>query len=269
MGEVMANAASSALQVTFARYRGSPYVVAVGATLLFIFIGSLVLSQDSPLAIFLFDHYSKSFFAPIYPFTIQNALYIMFALGAADIWLRYKAAAREQTYLEMELLPEDDEVIQINQLGLLRRKIESLDAPEGAFLPQLIDESVLQLTNSKSVEQTVAIYTSMLELITHRLDLAYQTIRYLVWIIPTTGFIGTVVGIAISLEGLAGGAGKIDIDKVASGLKVAFYTTILALLLSAILVLLQNIVQRKEEGALNRAAQYCLQNLINRVYTGK
>jgi len=71
------------------------------------------------------------------------------------------------------------------------------------------------------------------------------------------------------LEDLGGGAGKIDIDKVSSGLKIAFYTTILALLLSAILVLLQNIVQRKEEGALNRAAQYCLKNLINRVYTGK
>jgi hypothetical protein len=61
----------------------------------------------------------------------------------------------------------------------------------------------------------------------------------------------------------------IEFEKVTSGLAVAFYTTILALLLSALLVLLQNVVQRREETALNRGAQYCLKNLINRVYVEK
>jgi biopolymer transport protein ExbB/TolQ len=265
----MSKTASAALPVVFARYKGSPYLIALGAAALFILIGSLVFPKESETAIFLFDHTAKSLFYPIYPLTIQNALYVMFAFGIADLWVRYHAAMREKKYIDKELLPEGDEVIQISQLGAIRRKIAALDAPEYAFLPRLIDESILQLQNSKSLEQTVSIFTSMLELITHRLDLAYQTIRYLVWIIPTTGFIGTVVGIAISLEGITTGSGKIDIDRVASGLKVAFYTTILALILSAVLVLVQNIVQRKEEGALNRAAQYCLQNLINRVYTGK
>jgi hypothetical protein len=171
-------------------------VIAIGAAILFILIGSIAFPAESETAIFLFDHTAKSLFAPIYPFTIQNALYVMFAFGVGDLWVRYRAAAREKAYLDLELLPEGDEVIQINQLGAIRRRIAALDAPEGAFLPQLIDESILQLQNSKSLEQTVSIYTSMLELITHRLDLAYQTIRYLVWIIPTTGFIGTVVGIA-------------------------------------------------------------------------
>lgn len=265
----MSNTASSALPASFARYKGSPYVIAIGMVILFILLGSLIFPRESPAAIFLFDNTAKSFFYPIYPFTIQNALYIMFAFGVADLWVRYKTAEREKTYINLELLPEDDEVLNISQLGAIRRKVAALDAPADAFLPQLVDESILQLQNSKSLEQTVSIFTSMLELITHRLDLAYQTIRYLVWIIPTTGFIGTVVGIAISLEGIEGGSGKINIDQVASGLKIAFYTTILSLILSAILVLFQNIVQRKEEGALNRSAQYCLQNLINRVYTGK
>jgi len=111
----------------------------------------------------------------------------------------------------------------------------------------------------------VAIFTSTLELMSHRLDLAYQTIRFLVWVIPTTGFVGTVIGISIALEGMQDPK-NIAFDKVTSGLAVAFYTTILALLLSAILVFLQNIVQRKEESTLNRAANYCLKNLINRIY---
>jgi biopolymer transport protein ExbB/TolQ len=265
----MTSAASSAPQISYARYVGSPYLIAIGVACAFILLGSLIFPKESDVAVFLFDYSAKSFFGRIYPISIQNALYIMFAVGVADIWVRYKAAQREQSYLSKELLPEGDEVLDINQLGPIRRKIAALEAPEGAFLPQMLDESILQLTNSKSLEHAVSIFTSQLDLITHRLDLAYQTIRYLVWIIPTTGFIGTVIGIAISLEGMAGGAGKIDIDKVAAGLKVSFYTTIIALILSAILVLFQNIVQRREETALNRAAQYCLQNLINRVYTGK
>jgi hypothetical protein len=127
----------------------------------------------------------------------------MVALGLADLWVHYKAAKREQSYIDMGLLPEDDEaVLQIDELGPIRRKIVALNAPEDAFLTQLVDQSILQLVTSKSLEQTVAIYTSMLELIIHRLDLAYQTLRYLVWIIPTTGFIVTVIGIAIALEGL-------------------------------------------------------------------
>jgi biopolymer transport protein ExbB/TolQ len=86
-----------------------------------------------------------------------------------------------------------------------------------------------------------------------------------VWVIPTTGFIGTVVGISIALEGMQDPK-NISFEKVTSGLAVAFYTTILALVLSAILVLLQNVVQRREEMEPNRAAQYVLRNLINRVY---
>ena len=119
---------------------------------------------------------------------------------------------------------------------------------------------------SRSLEQTVEIFTSTLDLINHRLDLAYQTMRFLVWVIPTTGFVGTVVGISIALEGMQDPK-NIQFDKVTSGLAVAFYTTILALLLSAILVLLQNLVQRREKSTLNRAAQYCLKNLIDKIYT--
>ena len=141
------------------------------------------------------------------------------------------------------------------------------NSSENDFLPQLIDLSILQLLTSRSVEQTVEIYTSTLELISHRLDLAYQTMRFLVWVIPTTGFIGTVLGISIALEGMQDPK-NIQFEKVTSGLAVAFYTTILALLLSAVLVLLQNVVQRREETALNRAALYTLKNLINRIYTG-
>jgi biopolymer transport protein ExbB/TolQ len=263
------NAATQRAATSTLQGSGRTYLIAVGAAALVILMGTFVLPKDSTAAVFLFDHSTKSFFSSIYPFTIQNVMYLMVAVGLADLWVRYSATRREEHYLTEELLPEEDTaILQIDDLGPIRRKVTELKASEASFLPQLIDLSILQLLTSHSVEQTVNIFTSTLELMSHRLDLAYQTMRFLVWVIPTTGFIGTVVGIAISLEGMQDPK-AINFEKVTSGLAIAFYTTILALVLSAILVLMQNLIQRREETALNRAAQYCLRNLINRIYTGK
>ena len=55
--------------------------------------------------------------------------------------------------------------------------------------------------------------------------------------------------------------------KVTERLGVAFSTTLLALVMASILVFIQNVVQGKEENALNKAGQYCLDNLINRLYS--
>jgi biopolymer transport protein ExbB/TolQ len=168
--------------------------------------------------------------------------------------------------MDQGLLPEaEEDVLQIEDLGAIRRKIAALGAPADAFLPRLADQSIVQMLTSRSIEQTVNIFTSSLDLMVHRLDLSYQTLRYLAWIIPTTGFIGTVVGISIALDGMKD-IENIAVDKVTAGLAVAFYTTIVALVLSAILVFLQNVVQRREEAVLNDAAQYVLNNLINRIY---
>lgn len=245
---------------------GLAYIVALLLTVLFIAAGTFLLPKGSTLAVFLFDHSDTSFFARVYPFTIQNAMYVMMAVGLADLWVRHAATQREARYIAHKLLPEKDtDILQIDDLGAIRRQVAALEASEESFLPQLIDVSILQLFTSRSLEQTVEIYTSTLELMSHRLDLAYQTMRFLVWVIPTTGFIGTVVGISIALEGMQDPK-NIEFEKVTSGLAVAFYTTIVALVLSAILVLLQNVIQRREELALNRAALYTLRNLINRVY---
>ena len=42
---------------------------------------------------------------------------------------------------------------------------------------------------------------------------------------------------------------------------------LLALVMASILVFIQNVVQGREETALNKAGQYCLDNLINRLYS--
>ncbi|MGE0611800.1 MAG: hypothetical protein AB7O70_05600, partial [Hyphomicrobiales bacterium] len=68
------------------------YLVAIVATIVFIAAGSLLLGRNSPLAVFLFDYAESSFFWPVYPLTIQNIMYLMSAIGLADLWVRWRAA---------------------------------------------------------------------------------------------------------------------------------------------------------------------------------
>ena len=91
------------------------------------------------------------------------------------------------------------------------------------------------------------------------------------WVIPTLGFIGTVRGIALGLQTAAeqSNTGKTDdlLYVVSTDLAVAFHTTLLALIMSGILVLIMHICQGREEGALNRSGQYCIDHLVNRLYS--
>lgn len=200
-----------------------------------------------------------------YPFTIQNIEHLLFFLAMADIYVRWGVAKRELSFLKKGYLPEDAEtVLTLDNLGPLRREVAGDFDGDNGFLPYLIDLSVLQVQASRSVDQTVSVLNSTLELIAHKVDLRYQLLRYLAWAIPTIGFIGTVVGIASALSLID--PQHMDLKRITANLAVAFDTTVIALIESAIIVLLLNLTQKQEELSVNRAGEYCLKNLINRLY---
>ncbi len=91
-------------------------------------------------------------------------------------------------------------------------------------------------------------------------------LRYLVWLLPTLGFIGTVVGIAGALSFV--NPENMNLGGVTGNLSVAFNTTIIALVEAAIVVLGLHATQKREEQSLNLAGNYCLRNLVNRMYVG-
>lgn len=238
-------------------------IIALAVAAALIAVLSILLPYSSPAAALLLDHQRYSIFP--YPLTIQNATYLIFAAGLADLYVRWRVARHELKFLDLKLLPEEDSsVLQLSDLGPIRSRVVSLYDADNGFLPYLIDISVTQLQASRSVDQAVAILTSSLDLMVHRVDLRYQNVRYISWLIPTIGFIGTVVGIAVALEYI--NPRNPDIGLVTGAMAVAFYTTLVALIVSAIVVFAQHAVQKQEESALNAAGQYCLKNLINRLY---
>lgn len=210
----------------------------------------------------------------IYPFTIQNLMWIIFFVGLGETVVRFLTGTKELRQLMLELLPEDPRtMLRAEDLPAIYGRIRGRHDAEQPFLQRLIARVVLQFQAGRSVEQANSLLNSSLELLQHEIELKYTVLRYLVWVIPTLGFIGTVIGIALAL-GEAGAIPDLNqpeqlrpwMQALTGRLGLAFNTTLLALLLSAVLVLFMHVAQQREESALNRSGQYCLDNLINRLY---
>ncbi len=203
-----------------------------------------------------------------YPFTIQNLMHLLFFFGLGELFVRWRVGKIESAFKARSYLPEDEEtILQAQDLGVIRSRVREIHDGENGFLPFLIDICILQFHTSRSVDQAVSVLNSSLDLMSHRLDLRYTTLRYLAWVIPTIGFVGTVVGIGATLAAVD--PSNPDLQVLTARLAVAFNTTLVALVMSAILVFLMHGVQRKDESALNDAGMYTLRNLINRLYEGQ
>ena len=251
-------------------------VAVVSITIGMIFVALCTwLFKESHVHVILFGGGSRGggLLSAPYPFTIQNFMWLMFFLGCGEIWTRFHQAGHDQKPMNDNLLPDDPEMmLRAGDLGPIYRRVKEGAYAEDAFLPRLIQRTILQFQSSRSVNQANSLLNSTLELCQHEIELRYNMLRYLVWLIPTAGFIGTVIGIAQALSTV----GSVDFNDqramegmmglMTTDLGVAFYTTLLALLQSAALVFAVHVVQAREERVLNRAGQYCLDNLINRLY---
>lgn len=98
--------------------------------------------------------------------------------------------------------------------------------------------TILQLQASKSVDQSMTLLTNALSLMGDRVELRYQMLRYMAWLIPTIGFLGTVIGLSLALHLID--PKNMDLGRVVGGLSVSFYTTLIALLASALLAFAQH-----------------------------
>ena len=206
--------------------------------------------------------------ATFWPFTVQNIMWVALFIGFGELFLRWSAATEEQGQLKRGYLPTDGQQLDMDLLGQIRDGVAGRRFGRAAFLPRMITRTIDQYRISGKEDQAISVLNSSLELYMHEIDLRYSILRYLTWLIPSLGFIGTVMGIMFALQyaGIPANAEADDfLYQVTSRLGVAFTTTLVALVMSAVLVLLQSLIQSKEERALNEAGQYCLDNLILRI----
>ena len=94
-----------------------------------------------------------------------------------------------------------------------------------------------------------------------RLDSELSMIRYIAWAIPSIGFIGTVRGIGEALA-QAHKAVEGDITGVTMSLGVAFNSTLVALLLSIVLMFIVHQLQLQQEKLVLDTETYADRNVV-------
>jgi len=147
--------------------------------------------------------------------------------------------------------------------------IEKLDTALSADrnlapLVQTLRAALWRYAGTGNVQNLSDAIESRVEALALRQDAENSMIRYLIWAIPSIGFIGTVRGIGQALS-LADKALAGDIAGMTNSLGVAFNSTLVALLISLFLMFIFHQLQRLQDGQLVDIQAYCDEYLIARI----
>ena len=115
-----------------------------------------------------------------------------------------------------------------------------------------------------NVQDTSDAIESSVEALSVKQEAENSMIRDLIWAIPSIGFIGTVRGIGEALS-LADQALAGDIAGMTNSLGVAFNSTLVALLISIVLMFLLHQLQRLQDNQVVDTQEYCESFLLNRI----
>ena len=165
-----------------------------------------------------------------------------------------------QRYLfEVDLLESD-------QAG--RPSLATLEALQAdirqAPLVKTMMASIRRFEATNDVQNAADVIDSNIETTGMKLEAENSMIRYIIWSIPSIGFVGTVRGIGTALaeadEALAG-----NIASMTESLGIAFNSTLVALLLSIGLTLVLHLLQGLQDGLVIDTEEYCDKHLIKRL----
>jgi biopolymer transport protein ExbB/TolQ len=154
----------------------------------------------------------------------------------------------------MRILPEDTREY--------ARPLEALPSAEGTRLvPRALLVALYRFGATRNVQDVSDAARGVCEAEAERLDSELSMLRYVAWAIPAIGFIGTVRGIGDAL-GEAHKAVTGDVSGVTEGLGVAFNSTLIALLISIVLMFLLHQLQLAQERLVLDSETYLDQHLI-------
>lgn len=159
----------------------------------------------------------------------------------------------------MRILPEDTREYS--------RQVEAMPADtRRMLLPRAVLSALSRFGATRNVQDVSDAARGVCQSEADRLDSELSMVRYIAWAIPAIGFIGTVRGIGDALA-QAHKAVTGDIAGVTEGLGVAFNSTLVALLISIVLMFLLHQLQLSQERLVQETETYLDQYVIRHLQT--
>jgi len=185
------------------------------------------------------------------------------------IWAGYLIISKSMAILKnrylftVDLLEENEENDADLETALSNLEALPAETSETPLVVALM-ASLRRYLITNDVQNTSDAVESSIEALAIRQEAGNSMIRYLIWAIPSIGFIGTVRGIggalALADQALAG-----DIGGMTNQLGLAFNSTLVALLISILLMFLLHQLQQLQDGLVVDTQAYCEKFLLKRI----
>ncbi len=194
----------------------------------------------------------------------QQICITLMAWGVYLILAQCFSILRQRYLFETHVDPARDSFDKAFLTGWLQNFQEKPASIRDAPQMQVLQAGIYRFLTTGSVQDASDAISDGVEDLAVKQEADNSMIRYLIWAIPSIGFIGTVRGIGQALaqadEALAG-----DIAAMTDSLGVAFNSTLVALLLSVALMFLLYQLQRLQDDVLVKTKDYCNREFLLKV----
>jgi len=197
----------------------------------------------------------------------QEACVILMFWALAILIYKAVITYRQRQLLDFDLvgLPEGtpinlDSAQQTS--SLIRQRLPAMQ--QDYLLPRAIVSAIDRFSATRNVQDASSVVHTVCDAEAGRMDSELSIIRYIAWAIPSLGFIGTVRGIGDALTQISKAIAG-DIAGVVDALGTAFNSTLIALLISIVLMFIIHQLQAAQEQLVLETRRYCDDWLVRRL----
>jgi len=224
----------------------------------------LAVAQDSYFG----DLFLKRGWVPV-------VLVILMGWSGGILLLKSLNLRRQKESMLFDVLPTDiSESITIENTRQFADQIRELPGESRqSFLLNRVLRGLEHFRVRRNTQEVANVLSSQSDIDATSVQSSYTIIKVFIWAIPILGFIGTVIGIGDSIGSFTGAMDnaedvaklKESLSGVTGGLATAFDTTLIALVMSLLVMFPTSSMQKAEEDLLNWVDEYCNENLLKRL----
>ncbi len=191
------------------------------------------------------------------------------------LWFKWKKISEQTRCMLFDVLPDDmgDDITDANVEKFITHVRRLPGKADSSFLIARVLRGLEHFRIRNSNPEVATVLSLQSDIDANTMGSSYTLLKTFIWAIPILGFIGTVQGLGSAVGGFGAGLDqatdisviKDSLTSITVGLAVAFDTTLVALVMSVILMFPMSSMQKSEEDLLSRIDDYCADHLLKRL----
>ena len=196
----------------------------------------------------------------------EQAVVVFFCCSMAALLGKFLASLNERYAQSQQLLPRwDGKPIPASEVAQLQQALNRAGAhAQRTWIGRRIANILNFVASRNSASDLDDQIRTLSDNDAMAVDCSYALLRFMIWAMPILGFLGTVLGITDAISGINPEQMEKDPGAISNGLTKAFDATALALSLTLVSMFLNSLLEKLEQGLLERVDHYVDSELVHR-----